>query len=99
MDFARNRLNKELVAICRAKDRDILLQTQGDDLFKWVGYVRGPEDSPYRDGWFKLKYEIGANYPQNPPKVKFATRIFHPNVHFETGEICLEVLKPEHWTA
>ena len=27
------------------------------------------------------------------------TRVFHPNVHFETGEICLEVLRAEHWNA
>jgi len=28
-----------------------------------------------------------------PPKVRFRTRIFHPNVHFKTGEICLDILK------
>ena len=71
----------------------------GDSLFKWTGYIRGPPDSPYEDGWFKLRYDIGANYPQNPPKIKFATRVYHPNVHFETGEICLEVLKVGHWSA
>ena len=34
-----------------------------------------------------------------PPKVKFMTRIFHPNIHFETGEICLDILKAESWRA
>ena len=33
-----------------------------------------------------------------PPKVSFVTRIFHPNVLFKTGEICLDILKPESWT-
>ena len=31
----------------------------------------------------------------------FVNKIFHPNIHFETGEICLEALKDEwtpHWT-
>jgi peroxin-4 len=30
--------------------------------------------------------------------VKFVTRIFHPNIHFETGEICLDILKAQNWT-
>ena len=34
-----------------------------------------------------------------PPKVKFITRIFHPNIHYETGEICLDILKAENWRA
>jgi ubiquitin-protein ligase len=63
MDFARSRLTKELVEVSRAKDKDILLQLEADDLHKWIGYIRGPPDSPYKEGWFKLKYEIGANYP------------------------------------
>ena len=66
-------------------------------MFRWTGYIRGPPDSPFYEGWFKLKFEVSPNYPQSPPTVKFLTRVFHPNVHFETGEICLEVLKQDHW--
>ena len=82
MDFSRSRLTKELVEVSKGKDKDILLQLEGDDLHKWVGLIRGPPDSPYSEGWFKLKFDVGANYPQNPPKVKFMTRVYHPNVHF-----------------
>ena len=32
-------------------------------------------------------------YPLVPPAVRFATRVFHPNVHFKSGEICLDILK------
>lgn len=28
---------------------------------------------------------------------RFVTKVFHPNVHFKTGEICLDVLK-DTWT-
>jgi peroxin-4 len=30
--------------------------------------------------------------------VKFVTRIFHPNIHYETGEICLDILKAQNWS-
>ncbi|KAI8911522.1 ubiquitin-conjugating enzyme/RWD-like protein [Gorgonomyces haynaldii] len=31
-----------------------------------------------------------------PPKVRFKTRIVHPNVDYDTGEICLDLLK-DRW--
>jgi ubiquitin-protein ligase len=63
MDIARSRLTKELIEISKAKDKDILLQTVNDNLYQWVGYIKGPPDSPFSEGWFKLKYEVGSNYP------------------------------------
>lgn len=36
-------------------------------------------------------------YPLSPPKVVFLTKVCHPNVHFRTGEICLDLLK-DAWT-
>ena len=63
MDLARKRLQKEQIAIARSKDRDIVLIPADDNLFKWTGYVKGPPDSPFSDGWFKLKFDVSPNYP------------------------------------
>ena len=41
---------------------------------------------------------LDRNYPYHPPKMNFMTKIFHPNIHYETGEICLEVLKEDGWS-
>lgn len=30
-----------------------------------------------------------------PPSMTFVTKCFHPNIHFTTGEICLDILKAE----
>jgi peroxin-4 len=56
-----------------------------------------PSTSPYRTGRWLLSISIPPTYPNTPPTVTFVTRICHPNVKFETGEICLDVLK-ENWT-
>jgi peroxin-4 len=95
---SRNRLNKELMELTRSKDLDIILNPVEDNLFHWRGFIRGPPDSPYAQGWFKLDFIIEQNYPISPPKVKFMTKIFHPNIHFDSGEICLDILKADHWT-
>ena len=63
MDLARKRLSKEQIAIARSKDSDILLIPAEDDMFKWTGYIKGPPDSPFSEGWFKLYYEVSSNYP------------------------------------
>ncbi|GBE60896.1 ubiquitin-conjugating enzyme [Babesia ovata] len=35
--------------------------------------------------------------PYEPPMVTFVTKCFHPNINFETGELCMDVLK-SNWS-
>lgn len=38
-----------------------------------------PEDTPFEDGTFRLELEFDESYPNKPPKVKFISKMFHPN--------------------
>ena len=69
-----------------------------DNLYKWEAYIKGPPDSPFSNGWFKLDFHLPQNYPIEPPKVKMITKCYHPNIHFQTGDICLDILKPQSWS-
>jgi len=64
-----------------------------DDIFTWNGWLRGINSTPYEGGEWLLNITIPERYPYMPPEIKFSTPICHPNVHFQTGEICLDVLK------
>jgi peroxin-4 len=59
--------------------------------------ITGLENTPFFKGLFKLKIRIPNDYPLKPPNIQFITRICHPNVDFDTGEICLDLLK-EEWS-
>ncbi|KAL5321214.1 hypothetical protein ACEPPN_012027 [Leptodophora sp. 'Broadleaf-Isolate-01'] len=56
-----------------------------------------PPSTGYHAGRWLLHISIPANYPNAPPTITFVTKICHPNVKWETGEVCLDVLK-ENWT-
>lgn len=45
-----------------------------------------------KGGIFKLELFLPDDYPMTPPKIRFLTKIFHPNVD-KLGRICLDVLK------
>lgn len=42
--------------------------------------VTGPEDSPFEGGLFKLELFLPEDYPMSAPKVRFITKIYHPNI-------------------
>lgn len=67
----------------------------GDNLNCWKGYLKGPKGTPYEGGNFVLDIRIPPDYPYNPPKIQFETKIWHPNISSQTGAICLDILKNE----
>jgi len=75
----------------------ILFPTDSTTLTTWTAYLTGPPNTVYDSFRFELRIEIPPQYPHQAPKVAFLTPIFHPNIDFNTGEICLDTLK-ENWT-
>ena len=55
--------------------------------------IRGPENTPFENGVFKMKLVLPADYPTSAPKGYFLTKIFHPNIRQPSGEICVNTLK------
>lgn len=94
---AAKRLRKELQNLERAKDEDpdIYLIPDGENILRWTALLRGPTDTPYEGGVYQLSVLCGNDYPLAPPTITFVTKVFHPNVHFQTGEVCLDILKKE----
>lgn len=89
------RLKKELRDIENENVEEIDARIKSSNVFEWIGFIKGPADTPYENGHFFLDICIPADYPYNPPKIKFSTKIWHPNISSQTGAICLDVLKHE----
>nr|XP_010304057.1 PREDICTED: ubiquitin-conjugating enzyme E2 T [Balearica regulorum gibbericeps] len=64
-------------------------ESQLDDL---RAQILGGADTPYEKGIFNLEIVVPERYPFEPPKIRFLTPIYHPNID-SAGRICLDVLK------
>lgn len=74
----------------------IKVELINDNWTELRGEIAGPPDTPYEGGKFILEIKVPETYPFNPPKVRFITRIWHPNISSVTGAICLDILK-DNW--
>jgi ubiquitin-conjugating enzyme E2 D/E len=59
--------------------------------------IHGPKDTPYQNGIFKLSITLPEDYPYKPPKMKFITKMYHPNITSD-GTICIDILK-DQWSS
>lgn len=67
-----------------------------DNLRYFNVMILGPQSSPYEGGVFRLELFLPEDYPMAPPKVRFLTKIYHPNID-KLGRICLDILK-DKWS-
>lgn len=58
-----------------------------DNAFEWLVLLKGPEESPYRGGKYKIKIEFPRDYPFKAPKIQILTKILHPNI-LPNGMFC-----------
>jgi ubiquitin-conjugating enzyme E2 D/E len=90
------RIQKELSLFLKDPPENCSAGPVGDDIFHWEGTLIGPTETVYEGGVFNLDIQFPKNYPFKPPKVKFLTKIYHPNIN-SGGFICLDIFK-ENWS-
>lgn len=89
----KKRIAKEVEEIRRDTSSGVKVEIDEANAAHLVGSISGPEDTPYHKGLFKIDIVIPGDYPFTPPKMKFITKIWHPNISSQTGAICLDILK------
>eukprot|EP01112_Ceratiomyxa_fruticulosa_P004736 TRINITY_DN1527_c0_g1_i1.p1 TRINITY_DN1527_c0_g1~~TRINITY_DN1527_c0_g1_i1.p1 ORF type:complete len:175 (-),score=23.99 TRINITY_DN1527_c0_g1_i1:76-600(-) len=64
-----------------------------NNFFEWEALIMGPQDTDYEGALLTATLTFPSDYPLNPPKMKFTSVIFHPNV-YPNGEVCISILHP-----
>jgi len=62
-----------------------------NNLFEWHVFIQGPPDSYYEGGIFRAQMNFPDDYPNSPPKLKFLSHFWHPNVYIDGG-VCISIL-------
>jgi len=93
MDARLRRVNKEINDCKNDKASNITIDLVDSNPFHLIGSFPGPDGTPYEGGHFQVDIVIPEQYPFQPVKMKFITKIYHPNVSSASGAICLDILK------
>jgi len=93
MDARLRRLQKEVQDLRSDATSQITVELVDESYLHLIGAFVGPPDTPYQGGTYEVDIVIPQSYPFSPPKMKFLTKLYHPNVSSASGAICLDILK------
>jgi len=66
------------------------------DYFRWECIIPGPSYTIWEGGRYPLTIIFPETFPTNPPKCSFPPNFIHINV-FDSGAICLDLIKAVKW--
>ena len=84
------RLNSEIQSI--KSNPNLALAFDENNSKIWYISFKGAEKTLYENEHFKLKFELGQNYPLQKPSVTFVENIPVNPFVFSNGLICLDIL-------
>ncbi|KAL5482341.1 UBC1 [Sanghuangporus weigelae] len=93
MDARLRRIQKEILDCKNDKASNIAIELIDDSPFHLKGSFDGPEGTPYEGGRYDVDIVVPESYPFQPVKMKFVTKVYHPNISSASGAICLDILK------
>ena len=71
------RIKKELLDLQKNPSTLFSAGPVNDNLFQWRAILFGPHGTPYENGRFHISSSFPSDYPFNPPKLTFITKIYH----------------------
>ena len=85
--MARARIQRELLDLQKNPSTQFSAGPVNDNLFQWRAILFGPPGTPYENGNFHLSISFSSDYPFNPPKLRFITKIYHRCISV-SGIVC-----------
>uniref|UniRef100_A0A6C0B3L7 UBC core domain-containing protein n=1 Tax=viral metagenome TaxID=1070528 RepID=A0A6C0B3L7_9ZZZZ len=86
MEFANKRIQRDIEVLKENSQISII------DENTVYCYIDGPNDTVYENGTWKIIISFPKEYPFKSPSIGFVDKIWHPNIDFFSGSICLDVL-------
>lgn len=89
MSSPKRRIEKDVMELMMSNHEVTLI----NDLMQlFFVLFKGPLDTPYVGGTWRVRVELPDQYPMKLPSIGFTNKIYHPNIDDASGLVCLDVI-------
>ncbi|PWN88192.1 hypothetical protein FA10DRAFT_268405 [Acaromyces ingoldii] len=89
MSSPKRRIETDMMKLLMS-DHEVTLVN--DSMQEFFVRFKGPEETPFQGGVWKIHVELQDSYPYKSPSIGFMNKIFHPNIDELSGSVCLDVI-------